>query len=287
MKHSIVCALFVLVVAFPISIGLITSPIAIVGASSAVLASTAVATGSPTAVAQDVDVLQPVISLLETNGNCTLPCWWGLKPEISTVSDIKTLLRKTLNRETEAPFVREDGLIDYYLNLIFVPHDDSSLYLAFTTKNDVLTLTSVTFVEPNLWLPSAEWGPSQLLKQMGEPTDIYIDITPATKSFWLYVVFNDKGVMVEYGVAFQGDQFNEGSNSILLCPRAEQITYSKMWLQNQAVDMMAEHLLRNPTKPTSEYFHTLKATTGLEISAFAKLLATDPESCIKALAYQQ
>jgi hypothetical protein len=263
-------------------------PTTIVGIDTTAFTSIATATESPTLAPKDADALQPVISLLQTNGNCRLPCWWGLKPKLSTISDIRPLLRKSLNREPEAPFIRQDGLIDYYLKLSFIPQDEPSLYLTFTTDRDLLVRTEVVFSQPNSWLSNKQWWePAQLLQHMGQPTNIYITISPSTKSFALYIVFNDKGILVQYIVDFKGDQFSEESNSILLCPRVEQISYTKMWLEDKAVDMMASHLLRNPSRPTSEYFPTLKATTGLEISAFTKLLAAEPEACIKALAHQK
>jgi hypothetical protein len=256
------------------------------GASSWSFTAEATSAAYSTLEARDADITQQVKKLLSTNGGCGLPCWWGLKVGAST-NDIKSFLQKALGRELGNPFVRQNGLIDYYLNLIFIPQTDSSLAITFTTKSNQLELTTVTLTDPNLWLLGVEWGPTSLLKQMGRPTEIYLSITPSTNSFSLLIPYNDLGVMAQYILVFKNNQFTEDDRPIQLCFHSQQIIYSKLWLQKKTNDMVAEHLLRNPSGPTSKYFPTIKAMTGLEIPDFLTLLTTEPNKCVKALSYQQ
>lgn len=48
----------------------------------------------PTLPAEVADAL--VLELLETNANCSLPCWWGITPGVTTTDEIQSILEPLL-----------------------------------------------------------------------------------------------------------------------------------------------------------------------------------------------
>jgi hypothetical protein len=248
---------------------------------------TPAATVSPTLNPKDLDILNQTMSLFSRNETCVLPCWWGFRPRKTTIAEIQADITRELDRKLLDPFERIDGLIDYSINLDFHSLTDYSVEVGFVVKDTELISTRIVLVEPNKWLEHKDFELAQLFEKLGEATEIYVGINPATRLFALYLFYNSKGVVAEYTVNFQDQQFTESNDPIQLCPRPGQIDHIKFWLQANADDTANEEKNGNIPQVEPGNTPTLQMVTGQSIHVFTRFFEDNPMGCIASLSYSE
>lgn len=138
-----------------------------------------------------------VLELLRTNGNCELPCWWGLVPGQTTWDEALALLEPIASRIAEygQPNVTPNRAEVFFLTL---PKEVSSPYiqLDFAMQSGVVERILVSGFEwPDYQLP-------QLLSGYGQPNEVWIHtegFTPeAYRLFGLVLLYTQRGVLVSY-----------------------------------------------------------------------------------------
>ena len=138
-----------------------------------------------------------VLELLRTNGNCELPCWWGLVPGQTTWDEVLALLEPIASR------IAQYGLADVAPNraevfFLTLPKEVSSPYieLDFAMQNGVVQRIQVSgFKSPDYQLP-------QLLSAYGQPSEVWIHtegFSPeAYRSFGLVLLYTQRSILVSY-----------------------------------------------------------------------------------------
>jgi hypothetical protein len=157
-----------------------------------------------------------VQELLENNGGCKLPCWWGITPGKTTWAEAREILEKV------SLFIGgKESSKEFYANVsVYLPYPyDFAPYMGhlYGMKNGVVDYIRVyNFdVAPNYRL-------SNFLKTYGQPTEIWmrtyskdeIDIQP----FLLDLFYQDNGILIEYST---GDPLKEIDGKLQNCQITE------------------------------------------------------------------
>lgn len=133
-----------------------------------------------------------VQELLENNGGCKLPCWWGITPGKTTWAEARKFL------ESFSIYVGETGGVQVplpapYSNAKFMDH-------GYSIKNGIVEFIRIyNFnLAPNYYLP-------KFLETYGQPSEIWIQTFSqeeiGQQNFTFDLLYLDKGILIEYGIA--------------------------------------------------------------------------------------
>jgi hypothetical protein len=139
------------------------------------------ATPIPTVTRTPLPTLSPeereklLAELLQTNGNCSRPCFWGIIPSTSDFDDsvafLKSLGRKGL-----------EGIKDsiHYYNVTYNYKDELSIGLAFQEHNgNVENINAGLGISQGSKISNLEWSayqPDNVIKTYGTPSSIKIGL---------------------------------------------------------------------------------------------------------------
>ena len=221
-----------------------TLPVGVDGTPSATPQSTRQVTVTPTPSSSPappaVPTLHPdeleehVLELLQTNGGCGLPCWWGIVPGQTTWRDA----RSTLESLGLTAVKYSDPNLTNYSTSQWLPGYDISMGQLFDVDDSgrvqLIWAAGVT-VRENDWVYAApeflEAWSHYTLRQMvatyGAPSDVLIHVAQNTADglmmpFQVLLFYADQGILVRYyGPAeLLGDQ-------LVVCPDHSHI---ELWL---------------------------------------------------------
>jgi len=133
-----------------------------------------------------------VQELLENNGRCELPCWWGIIPGKTTWAEARSFL------ESFSVYIGETGLVRVplpspYSNATYMDH-------GYSIKNGIVDIIHIYNynLAPNYYLP-------KFLEIYGQPSEIWIQTFSqeeiGQQNFTFDLFYGDKGILVEYGTA--------------------------------------------------------------------------------------
>ena len=170
-----------------------------------------------------------VLTLLESNGGCALPCWWGITPGTTTKSDAEHIIRE-LNLDfieyipgkmgtgwsgIEKEFLLHflDGILEELID-IKIQND----YVKFIRINSAFLSNTVTS-SPTFNNALAAFTPEKIIPALGIPSRVLIDPafgpgegTTTYIQYTLYVLYDQKGVRLQYTII---DDLN---NKFKICP---------------------------------------------------------------------
>jgi len=172
-----------------------TSP-ALTVTSSAASTQTQIENSTPTLSSSYGEGQKLVRELLENNGGCKLPCWWGITPGKTTWTEARQILEKV------SLFMSEPGSTEtFYVDLHILPPYPYPFtrYMehSYHIENGVVDYISVYNFDlaPNYYL-------SNFLETYGQPTEIwmrtYSKYEMGLHPFLVDLFYRDKGILIEY-----------------------------------------------------------------------------------------
>jgi hypothetical protein len=156
----------------------------------------------PTLSAQEANA--KIKELLETNGGCELPCWWGITPNKTVWTEALHFLSPFIfDLEQSKPYVRvENGKSHTYTEIQYkydLPGEVSTGRMTLGVKDDIVFGMTV-------YPPGAEYNYqlSQMLALLGPPKQILISAQssspiPELPPTVLVLDYSDIGVWAAYG----------------------------------------------------------------------------------------
>jgi len=155
---------------------------------------TATATHEPLPTLPPAEALEKVRELLETNGGCTFPCWWGITPGQTTWNEVLDTLQP-IAWMVDKPRMREE-----YDDKLFV-----AVFFAIDDHPALMNSMSVTFVFDHDstridWLYTGQpYNIEELLLSYGVPEEIWVtaDGIPVTGPivYSINLFYSHKGIM--------------------------------------------------------------------------------------------
>jgi hypothetical protein len=171
------------------------------------------------------DAKSKVAYLLKTNGNCSLPCWWGITPGRTTWSEANTYLA-VFALEITHPSSPQPENLTFYPSEFPDPNSNSPdgfLFASFAVNNSGIIEIIDSFAKTSL---------ASMLNAIGVPSQIRINIVTIGPGPYEYtlILFYDSGIMVVYhGTTFIGD-----SNYVYICPDDIPKASSQLWVWDAA-----------------------------------------------------
>jgi hypothetical protein len=117
--------------------------------------------------------------LIDTNGGCELPCWWGIEPGKTTLEQVTVFLNPiTKKLESYGPSkitvkgIQYERIVSEFSYTLPGRQDMGGISIIFW--NGV-----VTYLDVDSSTMSYRWKISQILQKMGKPTEIYLLVIPS------------------------------------------------------------------------------------------------------------
>lgn len=150
-------------------------------------------TPPPTLPPEDKDA--KITGLLETNGGCDLPCWWGITPGLTSWGEAKEIL---------VPIADKVG---YLTAVIDYPEDLNEItaldkWIGFSAEAERGILSELR-LGPLYGFPL-----NQILSEYGAPSQIYLHavrspVPESNASFSIVLFYQDLGFWIEFGGKFE------------------------------------------------------------------------------------
>ncbi len=170
-----------------------------------------------------------LVDMLRTNGGCTLPCWWGITPGVTSITAAQQMFLSTGNkpitiRPEASATVCEIGLfarhatstLDYVVTHHLVAENDTVSQIHIHAKVPWWASQSQHLTQDwqNYTLASmlTRWGPPSRVK-------VFYHHPSCGQTYSLYIVYDALGIMAVYSGVVQRD-----ADIVHICPNADELT---------------------------------------------------------------
>ncbi len=164
-----------------------------------------------------------VLNLMESNGDCDLPCWWGIIPGKTSAMEARRFLTDLGIQFRELKTTQVPGLDTIVLFTRFEPHPDVNVDFQYIgMKDDVverldLGITRYSFGHENnqeqelelkkIWSPLS---PENIIRKYGTPSRIFVNYNPGSSGYNLAFLYKT-GIYIAYNGSF-------ADNRVKTCP---------------------------------------------------------------------
>jgi hypothetical protein len=239
---------------------------------------TATSTLTPFPTLMPEAALTLVEELLETNGGCQLPCWWGITPGETQWADIWPFLlsfAKRADRLENTP-----PSIAHYELAFFLPGALNDEFLVNLTVENGVIETIILWEPPSYSLPS-------ILAAYGAPDEVWIaarrPIMPDEPylAMELILLYSRLG----FTVLYDEEEFVEGDYVYACYQALEYPHYPSLYIWSPGREIGTLTEVEAEIYPIGLYVLPLKDATGLDIEAFYETFK-DPNNttCLETLA---
>jgi hypothetical protein len=166
---------------------------------------TLAATWTPLPTLSEEDRIDIIRILIETNGWCRFPCWWGITPGETTWQEAKQFLGTFSNKIYEDEEYQQEiqdeitYLIGFHEINFQVPNEDRETYILFTEKDGVVVEIGV----PQLYQESEFYPTYRILQEYGKPDEVFLHTHPSYGFDWmiaLNLVYQEKSFAATYWI---------------------------------------------------------------------------------------
>lgn len=224
-----------------------------------------------------------VMKFLENNGDCTLPCWWGLVPGKSGFAQVSELIG-TISDQT---YTWDDERRNVTIISASIPYgykNDPQNEIFFSSINFYFQKGTLFILESSLYY---QLTVQQFLAEFGNPNEIWVrtysHVIEAESSwelsswpFEIALFYKSKGIAI---ILYDGDAREENGGKITACPNE--------WIEDVAVFEPDTFIEFEDFLQYSEYFYEngwayipLLDATGLQIGEFVDMMKLDQNLCI-------
>lgn len=221
-----------------------------------------------------------VLSLLQDNGKCRLPCWWGFTPGETAWLVAESFF---LSNGKRIGVYRDSQGTVYSVNF-FIPNHGSRINQDYyTTNGDVIDVITVRAVPP-IRDEKLAYGDAQLAKdwnlyrlpQMltnyGQPSEVFLETFTGAPDggrppFSLLLFYPEKGILVRYfGLVEKREK------TLRVCLSQADVS---LWLWSPEHSMTLDRLANLGNEPISDMsgFRSLEEATGISVEQFYQSFA--------------
>lgn len=159
--------------------------------------STATATREPLPTLPPAEALEKVRELLETNGGCTFPCWWGIEPSRTS---FMTVFNQFSPLTTFIAIKKTDdmGSLDAEFRFpVSETNSNQELTITYKVVNGIIQLIEIYPGNIN------QFRFNQILKDYGDPEEVWVEglIDPTSSNpFTIFFYYPRKGIIATFWV---------------------------------------------------------------------------------------
>jgi hypothetical protein len=211
-----------------------------------------------------------VADLLEDNGGCQLPCWWGITPGKTTWEEANDILGGF--NPPGKPMDRPDGSWTMYFHTPFT--EKGPITHSYSVKDGL-----VTEIEIYAYDYAPLFQLEDFLETYGQPEEIYI-MTFSTDEpgqiFEMDLFYPGMGILMSYS---GGDLENAG-DKLRNCLQGMDSPFFHLWFPNQRISFKEaeEKFLNNEDLPERL---SLEDATGMTVAEFFSILKSKGKVCIE------
>ena len=239
--------------------------------------------------------------LLETNGGCELPCWWGLIPGTTRIFDARNYLNSFQVLSIGKPLYNDEW---NYLTLHLPQSNNLYLHIATTFKGEKDKLEwlqvslemqyKVTNDEEQSWYEISwndpalaevvnQYSLQNILSAYGEPSDILIfthqtGLLNRALPVSIVLFYPQHGFMIEY--VTDGQII---SDNIIGCPS---LAFPNFWFWSPSEQITMDDVVSTISGYQIDHesivnFKTIQDATGMNIDEFYSSFKADKNKCIE------
>ena len=231
--------------------------------------------------------LKSLLQMIKTNGNCELPCWWGVTPGISTGSDIFTVFSPFTGIATDGYLPATDPRsIDFKFP---IDNFTISLEIDFSPVGNNgpkgIIRVEIQQIEDNSKLAPyndlfSRYSLQNILSVYGQPTDVELDADihkfepNSGTTFDTYLSYPDKGIYVRYTTS--ADEVP--GNKIQSCPTE---AFVDLWLMPPDKNNSNQTLLTSMNMEWGYSYKSLEEAAHMSISQFYETFSKPLNQCLE------
>ncbi|MEZ4594150.1 MAG: hypothetical protein R3D55_23860 [Chloroflexota bacterium] len=213
-----------------------------------------------------------------TNGNCKLPCWWGIVPGETEWQTAKSFLRTLATKISTGPYSESDPEFIAYLDIPVMEDLSAANVLRqyFSVQDGVIVKIQP---EPSHRMPFTVI--SEILDDYGLPSEIWLDTYGYSHGelnpFRLVLFYPEKGILARYfdDAEFEDDDvvgcFSNHTGAVVLWAPDLELTFAEALNGTRALGTYGE-----------QYYKPLEEATDMDIETFYQTyLDPDTETCIE------
>ena len=206
---------------------------------------------------------------LQTNGDCTFPCFWGIRPDDTDYDELYDFIKQLGENGSET---RQDNHL--YVSSVFRFEERGGLYVDFQVDVQEEVVRNIVTTIDGLWRDDVfprDWSAytiNEILGTYGSPDsiEIFLDIPNNTLAFGIRLRYEDLDTSILYSGRSSIDANNLDVSNALICP-VENISNIKL------------HIGKQPFNYETNGVGLSDATT-LDTQAFYELFTENPSACL-------
>lgn len=217
------------------------------------------------------DIRKELSDLLQTNGNCALPCFWGIHPDQTRYDELYGVIDKLGGLHFDA--LQENGNLLVASGFRFEERNGIMVEFAANLQDDVVRDLKVllvnlqdTGITPKDW---SAYNMDEVLRIYGVPdsVELYFSRPYNSLSFIAQLKYDSIDTSIVYYARTTEVNKYQTPSSVLFCP--EEI----------GIDIVELHMGKHPFNTIPSGVPILKAT-GLSEQGFYKLFTENPSACL-------
>jgi hypothetical protein len=217
------------------------------------------------------DVREDLSYMLQTNGNCVFPCFWGIRPDITRYEELYSVIDKLGGLRFEA--LQTNGRVRVASHFKF--EEDNGIFVEFAVdlQDDIVRDLKVLLlnlydveVTPEDW---SAYNMDEILRTYGVPDKVELYYSGHYNSISIDVQLKYESIdtsIVYYAGTTKTTQY-ETPTSVIFCP--EEI----------GVNIVELHMGKNPFNTIPDGVPIFRATD-LNEQDFHKLFTENPSACL-------
>jgi hypothetical protein len=224
------------------------------------------------------------LAQLSTNGRCSLPCWWGIQPGTTTVSQTTAL--DTLGFQ---PLPYSPRVVEYNFLITTDKQSNSTLNIVVAVEKDIVQRISLSTEDlaeaPRLANALQPYSPHQILTVLGTPSRAFIGLKSGpteANAPWLYQVwmfYDDKGLVTYY----EGEGMSRKGDILKVCPTSVGVRWMKLDIVASSDDHRWMEVEKRIQSDTSEgYVLPLEKALGKKLAEFRSAIVADSNACFES-----
>lgn len=243
-------------------------------------------TDTPPPPLTPVEGAKLVKELLLTNGNCELPCWWGIHPgEPLSDANVNLFLSAPYHDNYDISDTRVGLAFEYTKNRSSASLDynvDVTAILTEGVVSQVVVGSSVLDAGTSAQF-AKDWQPFALhrvLTRFGVPSDVrltaneYIPEEGAPFLFTLIVIYADKGIAIQYSGYLQ-----RRAGKLMLCPALSHVNEINLLLASPGNGAQFYDYLREWPRMSIEFTSPIQDNSTLSLTDFYSMFRDSPNAC--------
>jgi hypothetical protein len=222
-----------------------------------------------------------ILDLLQNNGGCQLPCWWGITPGQTTWLEAQAFLQR-FAIDISIKDIEENVRIAY----VQIPSPFDVPYITYLNQEYGIRNGIVETIQTYNYDITNEYNLPNVLQKYGQVDEVGISTAkysdnPNNRPFSISLFYISKGILIEYvgykKVSGAGNVELE-DDKIRACPQGGTYNFLYIWSPNLELDFdkAAKKFLDIENQP---FPIRLKEATGMDVKTFYETFR-DPNTTI-------